>query len=908
LSRRSSIKSRGVVFGAALVCVFCSGALAQPWDGNGVEGDPYQIWTPEDMQAIGADANYWDAHFILCADIDLGGYTGTSFNIIGTDGDNPFTGVFDGNGHTISNFTYSTTGTNYIGLFGCARSSEWEVDFIKDLCLIEPDVNAVGGYFVGFLIGVLSGGKITGCCVQGGDVSGDYYVGGLAGYASSVISGCYSNGGVSGSMYVGGLVGYDDCSIISDCNSGSTVYGNDYTGGLAGAAYGGWGKYDYYAPEFHNCYATGDVNGYDYTGGLVGYVRGGIISNCYTVGSVTGKIDDSGHIGGLVGAARSDDSFIVTKSIISECYSKGIVTGENHVGGLVGSSSGCTISKCYSESNVSGEGAVGGLVGESDGDVINSYAAGFVSGRDFIGGLMGGNGGDISHCYSTGSITALSVAGGLIGYDDGSGDYASCFWDVNVNPDMNGIGNGTDPNVIGKTTEQMQAAVTFMDWSCDSVWTINESVDYPRLWWQNLPGELITGSYWYAGGSGEPNDPFLIETAEQLNVVGALSCDWDKHFKLVADIDLAGFGPNAFKIIGKYVGHLDPGNKPFIGVFDGDGHTISSFTYISSGAKRVGFFSYTENATIKDLGFVDAYVSAAMAQEVGVMVGFVEGGSVLGCYVDGGSVYSEEYDAGGLIGQNHGGIVANCYSSASASGEVIGGLAGRVTGGQGGWPTPEITNCYSVGIVTGGLTGGLVGSDYGGVYTSCFWDVNVNPDVDGIGDGSDPNVIGKTTAEMQMESTFTDAGWDFVGEVINGTEDIWEICEGTNYPKFVWQIPEADFVCPDGVNFIDYGFFADHWLETDYGDVNGVELSGDGKVNWEDFGLFAEWWMVSGCGGCGGADFTGEGDVDYLDLDVFAGYWLESEYGDCGGAELTGDGAVGLDDLGRFSVSWLAGL
>ncbi|MHC4912202.1 MAG: hypothetical protein ACYTE5_04250 [Planctomycetota bacterium] len=41
---------------------------------------------------------------------------------------------------------------------------------------------------------------------------------------------------------------------------------------------------------------------------------------------------------------------------------------------------------------------------------------------------------------------------------------------------------------------------------------------------------------------------------------------------------------------------------------------------------------------------------------------------------------------------------------------------------------------------------------------------------------------------------------------------------------------------------------------------------------------------------------------------VLGGYWLESEYGDCSGAELTGDGAVGVDDLGRFCDSWLAGI
>jgi hypothetical protein len=130
--------------------------------------------------------------------------------------------------------------------------------------------------------------------------------------------------------------------------------------------------------------------------------------------------------------------------------------------------------------------------------------------------------------------------------------------------------------------------------------------------------------------------------------------------------------------------------------------------------------------------------------------------------------------------------------------------------------------------------------------------------------------------------------------------EVQELYEGGKYA--------GDFVYPHGVNFIDYAFFAEHWLETDYGDVNGIELSGDGQVNWHDFGLFAEWWMLIGCGDCGGTDFTGEGDVDYLDLDVFAGYWLESEYGDCGGAELTGDGQVGPDDLREFSENWLKGI
>ena len=48
----------------------------------------------------------------------------------------------------------------------------------------------------------------------------------------------------------------------------------------------------------------------------------------------------------------------------------------------------------------------------------------------------------------------------------------------------------------------------------------------------------------YGGGAGEPNDPYLIYTADQLDSIGVNPGDWPKHFKLMADIDnviLCGF-------------------------------------------------------------------------------------------------------------------------------------------------------------------------------------------------------------------------------------------------------------------------------------------------------------------------------------------------------------------------------
>jgi hypothetical protein len=92
---------------------------------------------------------------------------------------------------------------------------------------------------------------------------------------------------------------------------------------------------------------------------------------------------------------------------------------------------------------------------------------------------------------------------------------------------------------------------------------------------------------------------------------------------------------------------------------------------------------------------------------------------------------------------------------------------------------------------------------------------------------------------MQTITTFTDVGWDF--------RDIWTICDGMNYPVLQWQIPAADFLCPDGVNFIDFAFFATHWLD--------------------DMCSAANYY-------CGGTDFDNSGSVGFTDLEIFADNWL----------------------------------
>ena len=98
--------------------------------------------------------------------------------------------------------------------------------------------------------------------------------------------------------------------------------------------------------------------------------------------------------------------------------------------------------------------------------------------------------------------------------------------------------------------------------------------------------------------------------------------------------------------------------------------------------------------------------------------------------------------------------------------------------------------------------------------------------------------IGKATQQMKSMTTFTDAEWNF--------NQIWAICEGTNYPRLRWQIPVADFVCPDGVGIEDLTVLASSWLlnlcaQTDHCD--GADLNKDGTVNLADFVILADFWL-----------------------------------------------------------------
>jgi hypothetical protein len=377
---------------------------------------------------------------------------------------------------------------------------------------------------------------------------------------------------------------------------------------------------------------------------------------------------------------------------------------------------------------------------------------------------------------------------------------------------------------------------------------------------------ILTPKAWarYGGGTGEPNDPYRIATAEDLNDIGRYEEDWDKHFILTADIDLQG---GTLSPVGKY-------GQPFTGGFDGNNHIIRNADVNMPSSNYVGLFGYVgSTGWIHSLGLEDVAITGEDC--VGGLVGANEG-SLTGCYTSGSVNGTEDGDnVGGLVGWNQG-STTGCYSTCSVNGidecDNLGGLvgfnSGSVTdcyatgsingghnchrvGGLVGVNEGSLAGCYSTGpVISDMFVGGLVGWNYAGSITACYATGSVEGEicvgglvgvslasivdcystgqVKGVGIfggliGDNPGTVtasfwdvetsdcnfspggeGKTTAEMKTIDTFTDAGWDFV--------EIWGVGENQTYP-FLRTTPAGDLNYDKEVNLLDLAILASHWLE-----------------------------------------------------------------------------------------------
>lgn len=257
--------------------------------GNGTETDPYQISTADGLKWFRDKVNNAKAKeetkicAVLTADIDLNNEPWTPIGI-GEDTrteDLPYSGTFDGNGHTISGLNVNYGDKNG-GLFCYVKSAT-----IKNLTVAGSVTYSSGD-------GIAYGG-IVGCA------------------DSSTIENCTNRCTVTGNWDAGGIVGRSVDSDIIGCANFGNISSPFRSGGICGIV---TGQVDAYGIDatIRDCYNVGMVSG-QYAGGITGQSDSGnidiLIANCYNVGSLHGN-DATGEIIGDLSNPRC--------TTIDNCY------------------------------------------------------------------------------------------------------------------------------------------------------------------------------------------------------------------------------------------------------------------------------------------------------------------------------------------------------------------------------------------------------------------------------------------------------------------------------------------------------------------------------------------------------------------------------------------------------------
>jgi len=182
--------------------------------------DPILIHTIDDLRKVGRHgANGWtlDAHYRLMDNITLPSVPVGQSNwvSIGNDYNAYFDGTFDGNGHTITNLTISTT----TGSNGCMFNTINTESMIKNLGLIDVNIS-VNGRTGGLVIN--NYGSVINCFITGKIVNTSTApqvpVGGLVGMNLGTITNCFSLVTVTAnSGFIGGIAGTGNSGSISNC-------------------------------------------------------------------------------------------------------------------------------------------------------------------------------------------------------------------------------------------------------------------------------------------------------------------------------------------------------------------------------------------------------------------------------------------------------------------------------------------------------------------------------------------------------------------------------------------------------------------------------------------------------------------------------------------------------------------
>ncbi len=598
-----------------------------------------------------------------------------------------------------------------------------------------------------------------------------------------------------------GLFGYVLGGSISNLTlSDVDISGTYYVGPIVGIMIQG--------TQIVNCHTSGIINSESITGGLAGGVSNASITDC------TSDVEIHVDYGGAAGLIS-----MVYRSTVSNCSSSSSVSDGSGAAGLVNVAGlGSRIEYCTSTVDVEADGTVGGLIGEMfDTELYNSFYnidAVSINGQHYmtIGGLPddlytawidSGMNLDIDDymTFSGGSYLIQSVGDleklWLFGQTSEHPFSLECDLDFTGHANFYVPYLGVDFQGNSRTIDNLSINIpdrssvglfgSVQNARVDDLHVLNASVDGSSYCGilagsiGNSPGIVnctvngtVNGSY-YAGLLTGRCDESVISNCTVSGVVHTISYAGG----------ISGLSIFNSSIIDCHATCEIYGNNE-IGGLVGSNSEYSRITGCSSS----GLVQFLLNGECFG-GLVGHNYSNAVIENswsvsevngewyVGGLVGMNELHSTVSQCYSLGELFAS-FSVGGLIGRClDTTYVENCYSKSEAltSGDRAGGLIGMCS-------ETTVTNCYSTGYVYAeDEEAGLIADCEASTVEGCFWDIETsNQEESAAG-------TGLTTDEMLNCTNYLDAGWDFIAETENGTEDIWCIDPQINdgYPVLSWQ-------------------------------------------------------------------------------------------------------------------------
>ncbi len=388
----------------------------------------------------------------------------------------------------------------------------------------------------------------------------------------------------------------------------------------------------------------------------------------------------------------------------------------------------------------------------------------------------------------------------------------------------------------------------------------------------------------YSGGTGTAQSPYEIATAQDLIDLGDNTDDYDKHFIMTADIDLAGRVFDKAVIAGDIDAAAEFQGVKFCGSFNGNYFNIVNLNILSSGHYIGLFGSVGQVGEIFNLR-LSLFDISGMAN-VGAIAG-TNSGLISRCQTRG-IVTATGENAGGMCGNNTGGVISESWADCTVSGIIrVGGISGASSG--------TVTKSYALGNVSGdSRVGGLSGSCYYGVIDKCYASgslVNGRAEVGGLCGYNNVGLIKECYAAVEINSTEVSVGglcgyssgsvynsyWDMevsgqsqtIGNGIGLTTE--QMCQSEYYIAGAWF---------DDIWIIAPGDYPHLYWEQNYGEYIAIKtLSGDGSEEYPwQINTLADLISAGRSSGIAGDHFILNSDIDCT------GYLFDTAIFSAGGA------------------------